>query len=290
MTVLGDSLNHLSAETKPVLECSLEDRINWVRRARWFVYPQAQVVLDRLEDLLSYPRQSRMPGMLLIGESNNGKTCLIEEFARRHPADENYGGEHIVCPVLLIQTPPAGKEQDLYRQILVTLFKHVPSSTGAMRDDVVEILRAISVKVIIFDELNNMFASPGLKQQQSLNVVKYLANILEVSIVGTGVRDLERAVSVDPQLKNRLRPLHLPTWTAGKVSRQLMMSLERMLPFSEPSNLHSVQLTNFILAKTDGLIGEILELIMAASIMCLRNGDRHITQEGLANCGYQSPT
>lgn len=283
-------LIHLSPETKPLLEQPLEERITWVRRARWFVYPQAQVVLDRLEDLLAYPKQSRMPGMLLIGESNNGKTRLIEEFARRHPADENYGGEHIVCPVLVVQTPPAGKEQDLYRQILVTLFKHVPSSTGAMRDDVVEVLRAISVKVLIFDELNNLFASPGLKQQQSLNVIKYLANVLEVSVVGTGVRDLERAVSIDPQLKNRLRPIHLPVWTAGKVSRQLMMSLERMLPFPEPSNLHSIQLTNYILGKTDGLIGEIIELIMAASILTLKAGAPCITQEALADCGYQSPT
>jgi hypothetical protein len=285
-----DTLSHLSADTKPLLEQSLAERITWVRRARWFVYPQAQVVLDRLEDLLSYPTQSRIPGMLLIGDSNNGKTRLIEEFARRHPAVENYGGENMVCPVLVVQTPPAGKEQDLYRQILVTLFKHVPSSTGAMRDDVVELLRAISVKVLIFDELNNMFALPGLRQQQSLNVIKYLANVLEVSVVGTGVRELERAVSIDPQLKNRLRPLHLPVWTASKISRRLMMSLERMLPFPEPSNLHSIQLTNYILAKTDGLIGEIIELIMAASILSLNAGASKITQEALADCGYQSPT
>ena len=285
----SDALTHLSPETKPVLAQSLEERINWVRRSRWIAYPQASAVLDRLEDMLAHPKQHRMPGMRLIGDSNSGKSRLIEEFTRRHQPNDNYGGDHIICPVLAIEAPPAAKETDLYRQILTTLFKHVPSSPGAMRDDAIDILRAIQVKVLIFDELSNMVASPDLKQRQSLNAIKYLANTLEICIVGVGTKDLERVVLLDPQLKNRLRPMELPPWKLNKESRQLMMSFETLLPFPEPSDLRSPQTTGFILAKAGGLIGEVSELVTAAAVYALKKGRPKIDEDAILNCGYQPP-
>jgi hypothetical protein len=282
-------LNHLSPETKLVLEKSVEERISWVQRPRWISYPQAAAILDRLEDMLSHPRQHRMPGLRLIGDSNNGKSHLIEEFKRRHPPSDNYGGDHIVCPVLVIETPPSAKESDLYRQILTTLFKRVPSSPGALRDDAVEVLKAIQVKVLIFDELSNMVASADQKQRQSLNAIKYLANTLEVSIVGAGIRDLDRVMLLDPQLQNRLRPMELPIWRSGKESKQLMKSLEMLLPFPQTSNLYSTQTCNFILAKAGGLIGEVCQLVTAAAVYALKKERPCIDEDAILNCAYQSP-
>ncbi len=284
-----DALKHLSEETKLVLEKSLEERIDWTRRARWIAYPEATAVLDRLEDMLTYPKQHRMPGMRLISASNNGKSKLIEEFKKRHPPNDNYGGDSILCPVLIVETPPAAKETDIYRQILTTLFKKVPSAPGAMRDDAVEILKAIQVRVLIFDELSNIVALPDLKQRQSLNAIKYLANELEACIVGVGIKDLERLVLLDPQLENRLRPMELPLWTPGKPARQLVMTLESLLPFPEASELHKTATTNFILGKAGGLIGEICELITQAALFALRKNMPKIDQDVLINCGYISP-
>lgn len=66
--------------------------------------------MGKLEDLVHYPQEPRMPNMLLIGSSNNGKTRLIKQFAQRHLAEENRGGEHIVAPVLWLSLSASSAE------------------------------------------------------------------------------------------------------------------------------------------------------------------------------------
>src|SRR5258705_4845989 len=77
-----------------------EERIQRVRSPRWIGYPTAQRILKRLEDLLTYPPTHRMPGLLIVGDTNNGKTMIINRFERLHPADDNPEDETIRLPVL----------------------------------------------------------------------------------------------------------------------------------------------------------------------------------------------
>lgn len=284
-----DLLQHLSPETKLILEKSVEEKVNWVSRARWIAYPEATAAINRLEDMLTHPQQHRMPGLRIISESNNGKSHLIEEFSVRHPPNDNYGADNIICPVLIVETPPAPREADIYRQILTTLFRKVPSSPGAMRDDAIAILKAIQVKVLIFDELSNMASLQEVKQRQSLDTIKFIANSLEACVVGVGTKDLDRVLLGDPQVENRLRPIELPRWTQGQRSRALMMSLEMLLPFPESSKLSNSAMTNFVLGKTGGLIGEICELLTTAAKYALRKGLPKIDESVLIACGYIPP-
>lgn len=71
---------HLSPKAEEQLKYSDIERIEYIRSPRWIGYPQAQQVLVKLEDLLSFPKQNRMPNMLLVGDTNNGKTMLIKHF------------------------------------------------------------------------------------------------------------------------------------------------------------------------------------------------------------------
>ena len=40
-----------------------------VRAERWFTYPRAAAILDQMQRLLDDPHNSRMPSLLIIGES-----------------------------------------------------------------------------------------------------------------------------------------------------------------------------------------------------------------------------
>ncbi|UGA40744.1 TniB family NTP-binding protein [Chromobacterium haemolyticum] len=131
--------------------------------------------MAKLEDLVDHPREARMPNMLLIGGSNNGKTRLIQHFAQRHPAEENPGAEYMIAPVLYVQAPPTPSEPGFYSGILNALFESVPtSSTDAKRAQVIRVLRGIQLKVLIIDELHNVLAGSSVKQQQFLNMIKFL--------------------------------------------------------------------------------------------------------------------
>ena len=232
-----------------------------------------------------------MPNMLLIGSSNNGKTRLIKQFAQRHLADENKGGEHIIAPVLYVQAPPAPSESGFYAEILNTLFEKVPtSSPEAKRVRVVQVLRAIKLRVLIIDELHNILAGATVKQQQFLNMIKYLGNELQISIVGCGTGDLLRAVSIDPQIQNRFIPELLPKWQMNKEFRQLLKSFEQVLPLRLPSVLYEPMLASKILAMTEGTIGEVSTLLNMASICAIREGSEQINAEVLNAYGYVSPT
>ncbi|MDH0334626.1 TniB family NTP-binding protein [Metapseudomonas otitidis] len=282
---------HLHQVTAENIEQPPEARIQWLKKPRWIGYPRAQEIMGKLEDLVSHPREERMPNMLLIGGTNNGKTRLIRNFAQRHMADENVGGEHIIAPVLYTQAPPAPNEAGFYSEILNTLFERVPtSSTDAKRARVIQVLRGVKLKVLIIDELHNILAGASVKQQQFLNMIKYLGNELQISIVGCGTGDLLRAVSIDPQIQNRFVPEILPKWQLNKEYRQLLMSFERVLPLRKPSALHEPQLATKILAMSEGTIGELSALLNLASIHAIRGGQEHITTDVLNACGYVSPS
>lgn len=229
--------------------------------------------------------------MLLIGDSNNGKTSLVRTFLKRHPVDENIAGESVIAKVLYVQAPPAPSEDGLYAEILNCLFERIPtSSTAARRAQVIKVLRGIDLKVLVIDELHNNLAGTTVKQQQFLNVIKYLGNELQISIVGCGTGDLLRAVSIDPQIQNRFTPLLIPKWRAGKDYRMLLKSFESIIPLRQPSALHDVALATKILAMSEGTIGETSTLLNTAALHAIRTGEERISVEVLNACDYASPS
>lgn len=282
---------HLHPSAVEVVKLDESDRIKWIQKSRWIGYSVAQDILAKLEDLVHHPRQARMPNILLIGNSNNGKTRLLQAFAQRHPADENVSGDHIVANVLYTQAPPAPSEAGIYAEILGALFEKIPtSSVEARRARVVQVLRGIKLKVLIIDELHNILAGATIKQQHFLNVIKYLGNELQISIVGCGTGDLLRAVSIDPQIQNRFTPVLIPKWQMGKEYRMLLKSFEMTLPLRQPSRLYELDQASKILAMSEGTIGEISNLLNLATIYAIRNKTECIGSDVLNACGYVAPS
>jgi hypothetical protein len=281
---------HLHSSVLEAIHLGNDEKIKWIKEPKWIGYARARDILTKLDDLLHHPRESRMPNMLLVGSTNNGKTKLIKHFAQKHAPQENPGGDYIIAPVLYFQAPPSPSEAGLYSEILNSLFERVPSaSIDAKRARVIQVLRGIQAKVLIIDELHNILAGASVKQQQFLNMIKYIGNELEISIVGCGTGDLLRAVSVDEQIQNRFIPEILPTWKMNKEFRQLLMSFESLLPLKEPSNLHEKLIASKILAMSEGSIGEISTLLNTSAIYAVHQGVEKITEDILNDCGYIAP-
>lgn len=282
--------NHVLPSVAELLKLDKKLRIDYIKKSRWIGYPKAQSILKKLEDFLVYPKQPRMPGMLIVGPSNNGKTSLIRNFAGKHLADESINLEHISAPVFYIQAPPTPNEAAFYSNILNSLFQRVPAaSTDAKREKAILALKNIQTRVLIIDELHNILAGSSVKQQQFLNMIKYLSNELEICIVGCGTGDLLRAVSIDPQIQNRFIPELLPVWPMDKTYRQLLMSFERTLPLKQPSELHNSLLASRIHALSEGTIGELSMLLNMAAEYAIKTGVEKIDQNILNKCGYVPP-
>jgi hypothetical protein len=77
--------DYLNESAKAALALSDQERIDFIRRPRWIGYTKAKEVIAQLENLLTYPKIHRMPNLLLVGETNNGKTVIVNRFHQLHP-------------------------------------------------------------------------------------------------------------------------------------------------------------------------------------------------------------
>lgn len=286
------SYSHINDSTIEALNLTDFDRILKIRSERWIGYPKAKQVLAKLEDLLIYPRTHRMPNLLIVGDTNNGKTMLAQRFKSLHPAIDNPVGNGIIAPVLLVQAPPVPDEGRFYNAILELLFApYRPSERVDKKQfQVIKLLRYIGLKILIIDEVHHILAGNMNRQKAFLNVIKYLGNELEISIVGVGTKDAFRALQTDPQLANRFEPITLPRWEMDVNFQRLLASFERMLPLKKASNLAQHELASTLYAMSEGYIGELSRLLSEASTLAIRSNTEQISAKLLQQVDWMPPS
>jgi len=284
--------SHLHAAARGVLDLPVAERIVHLRRPRWIGYPRAKQLLDKLDDLLTHPKTHRMPNLLIVGNTNAGKTMLANRFVQLHPADDNPQGDAVIVPVLAIQAPPGPDEGRFYNAILEALFApYNPRERVAQKQvQVLRILKQIGVRMLIIDEVHNVLTGPVTKQRQFLNVLKYLGNDLQIPLVGLGTPEALRAVQADPQLANRFEPAALPPWQLNQEFQMLLASFERTLPLREPSRLADEQMARHLFALSEGSLGELSVLLTSAAVSAVQSGAERIDAQVLAAIDWVPPS
>lgn len=285
-------MSHLNESTLKLLELSDAERIERIRAPRWIGYPQAKAILAKLEDLLTYPKAHRMPNLLVVGDTNNGKTMLVQRFCAQHPADDNPDGDGIRVPVLFVQAPPIPDEGRFYNAILELLFApYKPNDRVDKKQfQVIKLLKYVGLRMLVIDEIHHVLAGNLNRQRAFLNVLKYLGNELQVPIVAVGTRDAFRALQTDPQLANRFEPALLPRWEFDTDFLRLLASFERMLPLREPSMLHDTTLATKLFSMSEGYIGELSRLLTNAAVHAVETQRERIDERVLNGIGWVSPS
>lgn len=62
------------------------ERIAWIRQDRWLGFPKAEAVRATLKAMFTYPARTRMPCLLIFGQTGMGKTRIVERFEMENPA------------------------------------------------------------------------------------------------------------------------------------------------------------------------------------------------------------
>lgn len=285
-------MSHLNESTLKLLELSDAERIERIRAPRWIGYPQAKAILAKLEDLLTYPKSHRMPNLLVVGDTNNGKTMLVQRFCSQHPADDNPAGDGIRVPVLFVQAPPIPDEGRFYNAILELLFApYKPNDRVDKKQfQVIKLLKYVGLHMLVIDEIHHVLAGNLNRQRAFLNVLKYLGNELQVPIVAIGTRDAFRALQTDPQLANRFEPALLPRWEFDTDFLRLLASFERMLPLREPSVLHDTTLATKLFSMSEGYIGELSRLLTSAAVHAVETEQERIDERVLNGINWVPPS
>lgn len=285
-------LSHLGETVRPVVALPADERIQQLRQPHWIGYTRSKRILEKLEDLFRYPRVDRMPNLLMVGETNNGKTRIASRFQRLHARTDNDNAKDDIIPVLLIQAPPTPDESRFYGAIWEAL--KVPykprGSVEEKQMKVLHSLQAIQLRVLIIDEIHHILAGHIAKQRHFLNVLKYLGNELKIPLVGVGTIDALRAIQTDPQMVSRFEPVALPRWEMTRDFQMLLVSFERILPLRHPSFLAEPALAAKLLALSEGTIGELFSLLIAATVHAIRSGAERIDEGVLGKIDWIAPS
>lgn len=284
--------DHLAEAAKAALELDESERIDRVRSARWIGYTRAKQVLAKLEFLLTHPKQHRMPNLLLVGDTNNGKTQLVTRFEKLHPEHEHPDGDRLSLPVLYIQAPPVPDEARFYNGILEKLGAPYRSADRIDKKQfqVVRVLSTIETKILVIDEIQHILAGNQSRQRNFLNTIKYLGNELQIPVVGVGTKDAFNAIQTDPQLSNRFEPSILPRWEMNIEFLKLLASFERMLPLKKPSKLVEKNLALKVLSLSEGIIGEVSSLLSKAAVKAIETGGECISTKLIESLDWTRPS
>lgn len=284
--------SHVASQLSPLFAADDTARIRYVQKGFWIQYPGADDILRRLEDLLVHPRSHRMPNLLIVGNTNNGKTRIVRRFTQMHPCIDNPEGNGIILPVLYVQAPSGPDEKRLYNRILEKInAPHKPNDRIDYKQmQVLQLLRHLKVDLLILDEIQDIISGSTNKQRQFLSVIKQLGNELEIPIVAVGTHSAFNALQIDEQLANRFRPMLLPVWTSGDAWDRLLVSFERRLPLRKESGLVGPELNEKLLLMSEGLLGELATILAEATARAISSKQERITPAILGSLGWARPS
>lgn len=284
-----NKFSHLDSSVIEALELPTLERILFCQSDRWIGYTRAIQILDQLDQLLVYPKTLRMPNLLVVGRSGNGKSSILERFVHRHPVLISESGSPI-APILCVEMPETPDESELWSSMLWALgISHREKDPAAIKKrQVKSTLEYAGVKILIIDEFNNL-TNAGKATGALLAAIKGISNALRLSIVAAGTQTAINALNSDPQMKSRFEPAVLDRWRLDSEYLRFLASYERLLPLAEPSGLATRELAPVIFGMVGDTIGGTVKLLKNAAVKALETGKERITISTLESLNWVRP-
>lgn len=293
MSKTGEDYSHLAPAVRD-WAAGVGDgaRIRRILTDRWIGYTRAERAIERLEWLLRHPKRMRMPNLLIVGPTNNGKTMIAEKFRRQHAPVLRPEGIGDSVPVLYIQCPDAADPRRFHQRIAEALGapRNPGDSLAKKEAQALHLLKAADVRVLLVDEIHNILAGGTDRMNQMLNLLRFLGNELKIPIVAIGVKEALQVIHSDDQLANRFEPYPLPRWRDDEEFLTLLASFEAILPLRRPSALIEPRMVRHVLARSEGILGEIIALLSRAAEQAVTTGRERIDLPGLEAIPFVPPS
>ena len=276
---MSQTFDHLHPGVWSFLDESQEERITRLYMPKWVSYEGASEALARMEHLLRHPPCGRMPSMLLYGDSDIGKTMIVDKFVRDHPNICNQFGEVEARKVLRLQMPSKPNDGRLYAKIIDGLGNNAPYTRRGADLEILalRLLHRNPPRLMIVDEVHHLLAGSMREQRQSLNQLKFLSNELRMPVVALGTSEALYAMQANPQIASRFEPFALPRWHESAALREFVVSFGRLLPLHKPSPFGDKAIIQKLMAHSGGLTGKITSLLAQAAELAIRQKTESIS-------------
>ena len=281
--------SHLHPRTLQLLAENAEKKTLWMKEPKWTSYEYADRLLREISLTVKQPPCHRMPSMLLIGKSNNGKTMILERALKAHPPITDIEAESNNVPVIFITMPPRPDLRRFYSMMLKrlgALFKE-SAATSVLEIQTLTLCESLGLRSIIIDEFHNVARCSVRSQHEFLNMLRFLSNELRISFVAAGIDSAARVIASDPQLASRFRPYSLHLWKVGVEYRKLLYMIESLIPLPEPSFLYkNEEIAQMILTVGEGNLGDMIDFLKEATYIAFDDGSPSLTVAHFRDTGF----
>lgn len=283
---------HIHPDFRHIMGMTDTERLKFMDQPRWIGYKSAQQILDTLQGLMNKPTRPRMPNLLIVGDSNNGKTTIIRRFKELCGQGYVNDDSEPVKPIIIAEAPPSADEKGLYISILEQFFTPYRASDAVskLRYQVIHLLRMCHTKVLVIDEFHSLLTGSAIKQREVMNAIKLLCNELAIPIIGVGTREAVRVLHTDPQHASRFDVIALPAWGLNQDFQRLLAGFEKVLPLKNPSKLHEPELASLIHIISEGNTGNIHRLLVECATEAIKNGKEQIDKPIVESKAWLRPT
>jgi len=172
-------------------------------------HPKISEIYKIMDSMMKRPGKTRH--LFIMGSSNVGKTTLANNYVKNYPGyvQENSDGTEIdIKPVLYVEIPHPFTLMEFYFEIIDALGAprvEINPKVNELKVRVYHLLKTQKVKLIIFDELNNILTS-RINNSEAMDAIKHLANKTGVTLVLMGTPEAKTLRGLDEQYKSRYRP------------------------------------------------------------------------------------
>lgn len=262
-------------------------------------YPFLDKMTKELALHFEHGRPSRgAEGFALMGETGSGKSQIIKHFLRS-TADKDHDwqdrGDVQVRPrmIVYIEINPNSTTKGVLSTLLEELGDPSPyaGTQPEMEIRVKRLLKALEVKLVIFDEAQHLIEVQGSHHIVVRNAANIVKGFLDSgpAVVLCGMPSIEEIFLHDTYQLHRRSPTRatcLPfdfkTKQDRRDFRDIIREFERNLPLPTPSNMATGEMAARFHAATSGYIGFVTRLIRAAIKRAAVNGLDTITIDALA--------
>ncbi len=275
--------NHISDDVKQIIEMDNNTRIKYIKMPTWVDYPKSDEAIDRIRDCMTYPEDTRVQSLLIIGDSNMGKTSIINNFRQQNPSSVyiDEGVQRIKKPVILATTPSTVSEKNLYAAILRGLNASFSPTGSVMKleHQVYTLIAEHDVQILIIDEIHHLLESTIRQQKVVLNAIKNITNVLKVPIIAVGIESAKLVFPQDEQLVTRFTTFRLPKWELDENFAGILQAFETELPLQKRSNLYGKEKSHLLYHISEGNLGNLLHLLRVCAVYAITNNIEEITMD-----------
>ena len=249
---------HIHPDFRYVMDLTDKERMAFLYEPRWIEYQAAATVLGTLQDMLQTPHGLRTRNLMIVGDSNNGKTALFKRFQDLLSRGDADVAVEPAKPVIIDGSRLNGTEKDFYLAILSCFSApYVSDSTRTLCDQVISLCRVLHVRMFVIDDFHMLMDSTPRRRQDILKAIKILCNELLITVVLVGFEETKQTLHELPQLAARFNVMSLPLWSLDSEFLRLLASFEMSLPLKRPSELSGLDLAAAIYEVSGGTLGRV---------------------------------